>query len=85
MTLKRRIRSLAGLAAVLTLLALMAADTIHPEITLTLENKVVLVSLISALLGVDIAWDQIPIGWTGSTSTDQSRREERNGGGGKDD
>lgn len=59
----------------LTLLILMAADTIHPEITLSIENKVLLVSLISALLGVDIALDQLPI------TIGQRQREEGNGGG----
>lgn len=83
MSLKRRIRPLAGFAAVLTLLALMVADTIHPEITLTLENKVLLVSLISALLGVDIALDQLPI-TIGQTQTNQRQNEERNGGDGDD-
>jgi hypothetical protein len=61
MTLKNRTRSLAGLAAVITLLGLIAADTIHPEISLSLEDKVILVSLISALLGVDLALKNLPV------------------------
>ena len=60
MTAKRRIRSLAGLAAVITLLGLIAADTIHPNIALSLEDKAILISLISALLGVDLALHQLP-------------------------
>ncbi|UHQ96484.1 hypothetical protein [Natrinema halophilum] len=82
MSFKSRIRPLAGFAAVLTLLALMVADTVHPEITLTLENKVLLVSLISALLGVDIALDQLPV--TIGRSQSQRQSEGRNGGDGDD-
>jgi hypothetical protein len=61
MNLKQKTRMLAGLAAVLTLLGLIAADTIHPQISLSLEDKVILVSLISALLGVDLALKELPI------------------------
>jgi hypothetical protein len=61
MTVRKKARSLAGLAAVLTLLSLIAADSIHPQISLSLENKVILVSLISALLGVDLALRELPI------------------------
>ena len=82
MSLKRRIRPLAGFAAVLTLLLLIGADTIHPGVTLTLENKVLLVSLISALLGVDIALDQLPI--TIGQRQPNQQTEERNGGKGDD-
>jgi hypothetical protein len=84
MSLKRRIRPLAGFAAVLTLLALMVADTIHPEIALTLENKVLLVSMISALLGVDIALDQLPITMGQAPTQNQNQNEEGNGGEGDD-
>lgn len=61
MKLKNRVRSLAGFAAVLTLLGLIAADTIFPEVTLGVEDKVILISMISALLGVDLALNQLPI------------------------
>lgn len=61
MTARRRIRSLAGFAAVITLLGLIAADTIHPNIALSLEDKAILISLVSALLGVDIALHQLPV------------------------
>ena len=84
MSLKRRIRPLAGFAAVLTLLALMVADTIHPEISLTLENKVLLVGMISALLGVDIALDQLPITTGQAPTQNQNQNEEGNGGEGDD-
>lgn len=61
MTARRRIRSLAGFAAVITLLGLIAADTIHPGISLSFQDKAILISLISALLGVDIALHQLPV------------------------
>jgi hypothetical protein len=61
MTVRKKARSLGGLAAILTLLGLIAADTIHPQISLSLEDKVILVSLISALLGVDLALKELPI------------------------
>lgn len=61
MKLKNRARSLAGFAAVLTLLGLIAADTVFPEVTLGVEDKVILISMISALLGVDLALNQLPI------------------------
>lgn len=80
MTAKRRIRSLAGFAAVITLLGLIAADTIHPNIALSLEDKAILISLISALLGVDLALHQLPI--------ELSRRNDARGNagdGGQDD
>jgi len=70
MTLKRQVRALAGLAAVITLLALIAADTIHPEISLTIEHQLLLISLISALLGVDLALDQLPITIDGASGGD---------------
>jgi hypothetical protein len=70
MKLKNRVRSLAGFAAVLTLLGLIVADTIHPEITLGVEDKVILISMISALLGVDLALDQLPIKLNGNRGDD---------------
>lgn len=80
MTAKRRIRSFAGFAAVITLLGLIAADTIHPNIALSIEDKAILISLISALLGVDLALHQLPI--------ELSRRNDARGNagdGGQDD
>jgi len=61
MTLKSKTRSLAGLAAVITLLALIGADTIYSGVSLSIEDKLILVSLISALLGIDIALNELPI------------------------
>lgn len=59
MNLRTRIRSVAGLAAVLTLLGPIVADTVDPAVTLSLEDKAILISLISALLGVDIALSEL--------------------------
>jgi len=51
---------LGGLAAVMTLLALIVADTIHPEIALGTEDKVILITLIGALLGIDRLIKKLP-------------------------
>lgn len=61
MSLRQRIRTLAGAAAVLTLLGLIVLDTVDQSVTLSLEDKAILVSLVAALLGVDIALHQLPI------------------------
>lgn len=58
-TTQQRLRSLAGLLAVITLLGLIVADTVLPEVTLTGADKGLLITLISALLGVDIATDRL--------------------------
>lgn len=70
MTLKSKTRSLAGLAAVITLLVLIGADTIYGGISLGIEDKLLLVSLISALLGADIALNEIPISFGGNGGND---------------
>jgi hypothetical protein len=82
MTARRRIRSLAGLAAVITLLALIAADTIHPGISLSFQDKAILISLISALLGVDLALHQLPFE---ITTRPQDQDSTSNDGGQNDD
>lgn len=60
MKAKKRARALAGFAAVMTLLALIVADTIHPEIALGTEDKVILITLIGALLGIDRLIKKLP-------------------------
>lgn len=60
MKVKKRARALAGFAAVMTLLALIVADTIHPEIALGTEDKVILITLIGALLGIDRLIKKLP-------------------------
>jgi hypothetical protein len=72
MTARRRLRSLAGFAAVITLLGLIAADTIHHGISLSFQDKAILISLISALLGVDIALQQLPIEIAPNRTTSKS-------------
>lgn len=47
-------RRIGGLMALATLLALVAADTVSATITLDSGDKLLLVSIVSALLGVDI-------------------------------
>lgn len=90
MTTRKRVRSVAGLAAVFTLLGLIAADTIHPDVALSLEDKVILISLVSALLGVDLALSELPITFKGAT-TDRDDGTPRpstgnvDGHGGRDD
>jgi len=71
MTLRNKTRALAGLAAVLTLLGLIAADTVYPGISLSIEDKLLLVSLVSALLGIDIALNQLPVGFSGGGGDDE--------------
>jgi hypothetical protein len=61
MTLKRYIRTVTGGLAVVTVLALVVADTVHPNVTLAIEDKVLLVSLASTLLGLDFVLESIPI------------------------
>jgi len=61
MSLKRQIRVLVGGVAVLTLLALIIADTINPTVSFATEDKLLVTSLITALLGVDIALQELPI------------------------
>lgn len=60
MKAKKRARALAGFAAVITLLALIVADTIHPEIALGTDDKVILITLIGALLGIDRLLKKLP-------------------------
>ena len=86
MTTRKRIRSIAGLAAVITLLGLIAADTIHPNIALSLEDKVILISLISALLGVDLALSEIPFTFKSADGGDTPHPSGNvDGHGGRDD
>jgi len=59
MTLRKRARTTAGFLAVVTLLALVVADTLYQGVTLTGGHKFLLVALISALLGVDIAVSEL--------------------------
>jgi len=50
----KRARRVGGLLALGTLLALVSAHTVHPEIVLQSEDKLLLTAIVSALLGVDI-------------------------------
>jgi len=69
MKFKQPIRSVTGGLAVVTLLVLVAADTLYPEITLSLEDKLLLASMASTLLGADFLLSQGPLNisiWQGS-------------------
>lgn len=56
----------------LTLLVLIVVDTIYAGVSLSIEDKLLLVSLISALLGIDIALNELPIKLdTGGGSNDE--------------
>lgn len=73
MNLNQRIRSATGGLAVVVLLSLVVLDVVHPGITLSLEDKLFLASIASALLGVDFALNQGPLNvqiWSGTN--DQS-------------
>jgi len=61
MNLKQTIRSVTGGLTIVVLLALVAADVVHPEITFSLEDKLFLASIASALLGVDFLFSQGPL------------------------
>jgi hypothetical protein len=50
----KKARRVGGLLALGTLLALVSAHTVHPEIVLQTEDKLLLTAIVSALLGVDI-------------------------------
>ncbi|AAM88766.1 putative one transmembrane helix protein [Natrialba phage PhiCh1] len=61
MKIKQTARALAGFATVITLLALIVADTVHPQIALGTDDKVILITLIGALLGVDRLLRELPL------------------------
>ena len=65
MTLRQRLRTLTGALAVVVLLALIVLDTIDGSVQLSIEDKAILTSLIAALLGVDLAINQLPISLNG--------------------
>jgi len=58
MTNPKLVRRLAGVATLLVLLGLIVADTLYQSITLAATDKMLLVSLVSGLLAVDIAVQQ---------------------------
>lgn len=61
MTLRQRARTAVGLLAGLALIALTVADATHRSVTLTLQHKALLIGLVSAGLGLDIALDQLGV------------------------
>lgn len=61
MVLLRKVRAVAGLAAVVTLLGLITAEFFLPG-TIEPGRIQLLVALIGALLGVDLAGEYLPVG-----------------------
>lgn len=60
MTSRNRVKAIGGLAALLVFLGLVAADTVYSSITLSIEDKIVLLSLIASLLGLERIADSLP-------------------------
>jgi len=56
----RRARAVAGLAAVVTLLAMFLVETLDAGVTIEPGRIRTLVALIAALLGVDLAGAKLP-------------------------
>lgn len=53
--LRKKVRTVGGFLAILTLLAMLLMEFLFPELHVNNRALVTLVSLISALLGVDVA------------------------------
>lgn len=53
-------RAAGGLLSVVALLALLVAHTVVPNVTVPPWVVTLMLSLIAGLLGVDIAWEQVP-------------------------
>lgn len=60
MTARKRVKAVGGLVALLVFLGLVVADTVDPSITLSLEDKIVLLSLIASLLGLERLMEWLP-------------------------
>lgn len=57
----RAARATGGLLTIATLLGLVVADVVHPSITLDPTNLTLLLAIVSALLGVDIITERLPV------------------------
>jgi len=64
MSLLKKARAVAGLAAVLTLLGLFVAEFFMLDSSLNPERIQVLIILITALLGLDLVGDNLPLNIT---------------------
>ncbi|SEH60627.1 hypothetical protein SAMN05192561_11222 [Halopenitus malekzadehii] len=60
MRLRRQIKAIGGLATLLVFLGLVVADTVDAGVTLSVEDKVILLTLVGTLLGLDKLLEQIP-------------------------
>lgn len=73
MPLAKKARVVVGVLSALTLLGLIIAEFFNPELQLTNKAILILLSLISASLGIDMALEQFPIqiSFTSSQDTDK--------------
>lgn len=60
MRLRRQVKAIGGLATLLVFLALVIADTIDAGVTLSIQDKAILLTLIGTLLGLDRLLEQVP-------------------------
>ena len=60
----RSARAVGGLLAIITLLALVSADVLYQAVTLDGTTLAMLLGVISALLGVDMLADRLPVSIT---------------------
>ena len=60
MRLRRKAKAIGGLVTLLVLLGLVVVDTIDAGVTLTVEDKAILLTLVGTLLGLDKLLEQVP-------------------------
>ena len=60
MTLRRYVKALGGAVTLLVFLGLVIADTIDAGVTLSFQDRVWLLTLIGALLGLDKLLERVP-------------------------
>jgi len=64
MTLRKRAKAIGGFLTLLVFLSLVIADTIQSSITLTTQDKLLLLLLLGSLLGVDQLLERLPsVSW----------------------
>jgi hypothetical protein len=83
--MSQRIRKIGGLLSLVVLLGLLAADTMSTGITLQPDDKFLLVSLVSALLGIDILHKRTDAITAAVTAGLEELSQSNNGGSDDDD
>ncbi|KDS91588.1 hypothetical protein FK85_00195 [Halorubrum saccharovorum] len=71
---RRQAKAIGGFVTLLVFLALVIADTIDAGVTLSLEDKVILLTLVGTLLGLDRLLEQLPgitVGLEGDRGDDE--------------